>query len=735
MQRSKVQLSSDVRQKKNRKNKRDYGLRYIDPNGLPSDEPYNSAWAVETKAFMTSQNLKALFFSEDWVFITVDAFAQPISLLPIQVVRKTIENGQMVEKTVDFHQVSSLLESPNKWSDGTELKYSLACDYVLGGNAFVYHAKSSKEIYHISFDRVQYDFDQQHLPKSYIVYPDSDEIIVGLSKGMQISLDDMAHIRRPNPSSPIWGMSPFIAGRRSILFNRYSQDYLNSFYLKGATPQGILEMDQAANEQSVLRLLRSFEMAHTGRRNQRRTMLLPKGVKWTPADHKIADQGIVDLVRMNRETILNTLHIPKHVVSLQEAGSLGSQEHKMSLKYFWQTALIPTANAIASSLTKHFRKCGMLSDAETLQFDLSSVSFLQDDLMAQAEMAAVLLKTHTLNEVRSQVFGLAPLDGGDLTPGAAQPLPFKPLQLSEVKELQPSATIEPQPKPEPVQTKEVGRYQAQVKANYESVSSHLKTELPKMYKWSLDLFADQANAAVKTLKVKKGLKANLPTVSEYRKRLKKALSELEDQYTTKYNEILSSSMDIGYENQLKLIFDKTARETLEVAKATDANGRAQTLSARGIDTFDNVSKTSTDKIMKIVKKGIEENMSVDDVAKMIADDFGDQTSRANLIARTEMLTAVSIGSASMMNLAAKAIPDLQKAWVTAQDDRVRESHRAVNGEIRKHDEEFSNGLMYPSDPNGEPSETIACRCVLVTLAPEDMAEYEQELQTLAEEAP
>lgn len=868
MQKHKERSSSVERQKKPRRTSRDYGLRYIDPNGLPSDEPYNSAWSVETKAFMTSQNLKALFFSEDWVFITVDAFAQPISLLPLQVVRKSVEDGQPVEKPVQFHQVTALLEKPNKWSDGTELKYSLACDYVLGGNAFLYHAKSSREMYHVSFDRVQYDFDQQHIPKSYIVYPDSDEIIVGLSKGMQIGLDEMAHVRRPNPSSPIWGLSPFVPGRRSILFNRYSQDYLNSFYLKGATPQGILEMDQAANEQSVLRLLRSFEMAHTGRRNQRRTMLLPKGVKWTSADHKIADQGIVELVRMNRETILNTLHIPKHVVSLQEAGSLGSEEHKMSLKYFWQTAIIPTASAIASALTKHFRKCGMLSDAESLQFDTSEVSFLQEDLKAQAEMAALLLQTHTLNEVRSQVFGMPALEGGDATPGAAPAFSFAPLSAPEVKsmdedddgsdmdykaipvayehidfkppqdvadeaalglewrkkygrggtevgvaravQLKNKRTVlpetinrmvsyfarhdgegdnkEPNGEPsagaiawklwggnagkrwsekvrgqmlsadektalpaEPVaesaqaqplapesasQTKEVGRYSAQIKANDETVTNHLKTEMPKMYKWSLDLFADQAKIAVKTLKGKKGIKADLPKASDYRKRLAKALQSLEDQYTGDYNDILSASMDIGYDNQLNLVFNKTARESLEAAKATDAKGRKATLESRGIDTFKNVSKTSTDQIMKLVEQGIKENLSIDEVARMIVQDFGTiSASRANTIARTEVLTAVSIGSGSLMKTAGQAIPDLKKAWVTAQDENVRESHKAMNGEIRKHDEEFSNGLMYPQDPRGDAANTINCRCSLVTLAPEDMAEYESELERLAEEAP
>lgn len=866
MQRDKARLSSKERMR--RKPKTDYSLRYIDPNGMPSDEPMNSAWSVETKAFLTSQNLKALFFSEDWVYICVDAYAQPISSLPLVVVRKTTEDEQTVEKPVQFHPVSQLLENPNPYVDGVALKYSLACDFVLGGNSFLYHAKQTKQAYHISFDRVQYKFDGQGLPEYYIVYPDNEEIIPNVTKGIQISLQDMVHARRPNPGSPLWGLSPFVPGRRSVLFNRYSQDYLNSFYLKGATPQGILEMEQSANEQSVLRLLRSFELAHTGRRNQRRTMLLPKGVKWSTADHKIADQQITELVSMNRETILATLHIPKHVVSLQEAGSLGSEEHKMALKYFWSAALLPTANALASSLTKHFRKAGMLAINEELRFDTSEVAILQDDLKANAETANLLLQTHTLNEVRAQVFGLPALDGGDLTPGAPAPLPFAPLSMPEVKsmdedddgadleykaipvayeqidfkppqdvadeaalglewrkkygrggtevgvaravQLKNKRTVLPEtinrmvsyfarhdgegdnkePNGEPsagaiawklwggdpgkrwsekvrgqmlaadekkeapvsdsmprgdemlssaptseVKSKELGKYSSQIKANEENLDAYLKTELPKEVENVTDFLAAQTAEAIKALKSKKGIKASVPSAKEYKKRLEKALKSLEKQYMTTVNEPLSAAMDLGYDLQTQVIFDKPSREALIAAKQTDAKGRAAALEARGIETFENVSKTTTDRVMKIVQQGIANGASVDDVAKSIMDSSDMfEPSRAMTIARTEMLTAVSLGQASMMNLAAKAIPGLKKAWVTAQDEDVRESHKNINGEIREADEKFSNGLMYPRDPDGEAGDTINCRCVLVTLAPEDLEDYRAELEALKENA-
>jgi len=47
------------------------------------------------------------------------------------------------------------------------------------------------------------------------------------------------------------------------------------------------------------------------------------------------------------------------------------------------------------------------------------------------------------------------------------------------------------------------------------------------------------------------------------------------------------------------------------------------------------------------------------------------------------------------------------------DERTRESHAEIDGEIVDIDKEFSNGLMYPADPDGEPAEVYNCRCTMV----------------------
>jgi len=90
-------------------------------------------------------------------------------------------------------------------------------------------------------------------------------------------------------------------------------------------------------------------------------------------------------------------------------------------------------------------------------------------------------------------------------------------------------------------------------------------------------------------------------------------------------------------------------------------------------------------------------------------DFYDDRSlyKAMRVARTEVSAAAGFGQRE----AAKQSGIVKiKRWVSSRDDRVRDSHQMMDGEERQLDEAYSNGLMYPGDPSGDPSESIQCRC-------------------------
>lgn len=126
-----------------------------------------------------------------------------------------------------------------------------------------------------------------------------------------------------------------------------------------------------------------------------------------------------------------------------------------------------------------------------------------------------------------------------------------------------------------------------------------------------------------------------------------------------------------------------------------------------------VGDTTKKVITKIIKDAADEQLTRKEIAKIIRKKGGIiNPVRAITIAKTETHTA-----------AVKAIDDsvqstkidFQREWIATMDERTREDHSAVDGQVRGMKDEFNvggEGLMFPGDPNGNPENVINCRCVI-----------------------
>jgi SPP1 gp7 family putative phage head morphogenesis protein len=130
--------------------------------------------------------------------------------------------------------------------------------------------------------------------------------------------------------------------------------------------------------------------------------------------------------------------------------------------------------------------------------------------------------------------------------------------------------------------------------------------------------------------------------------------------------------------------------------------------------------------MREIVSSVSRGDSITDTIRSVARALGTPgqlTGKAETIARTETLTAVSIGQAAAMKNAKEVIPGLKKVWLTAGDNRVRDSHAELNGDTIPTEEQFSNGLNYPRDTEAlDPAEVINCRCTLLIIPPGETLE-------------
>ena len=119
-----------------------------------------------------------------------------------------------------------------------------------------------------------------------------------------------------------------------------------------------------------------------------------------------------------------------------------------------------------------------------------------------------------------------------------------------------------------------------------------------------------------------------------------------------------------------------------------------------------------DKISEAISDGYKNTFTPQQFAKAVKEAISDtgeiRKNQARTIARTE--TGIISSTARQEAFEDEGIKF--KQWVTAGDEKVRESHVEENGNIVDIDEEFPvTGLMHPCDPDGDAELVVNCRCV------------------------
>lgn len=135
-----------------------------------------------------------------------------------------------------------------------------------------------------------------------------------------------------------------------------------------------------------------------------------------------------------------------------------------------------------------------------------------------------------------------------------------------------------------------------------------------------------------------------------------------------------------------------------------------------------------------ITRGISTNLPYEEIARNVQFDSGIPMRRAMTIVRTEGHRVQQEASADARQAAKERGCDVVKQWDSTLDGNTRETHQALDGQIREVDEPFEiNGkkAMHPGD-FGKPEEDCNCRCVALTRAKWGLDQ--KELDTMKERA-
>ena len=122
-------------------------------------------------------------------------------------------------------------------------------------------------------------------------------------------------------------------------------------------------------------------------------------------------------------------------------------------------------------------------------------------------------------------------------------------------------------------------------------------------------------------------------------------------------------------------------------------------------------------IQNAVIQGILQGETINDIALRITREAGEKAfNNARRNARTAYTCAQNAGSLYTMRRARDELGlKLQKRWMATLDDRTRDAHADLDGQVRDIDEPFDSMLgeiMYPGDMDADPANVWNCRCYM-----------------------
>ena len=132
--------------------------------------------------------------------------------------------------------------------------------------------------------------------------PEGEEVPLGK--------DQVIRIMYPNPRDPYRGMGPVQAVLADIDAARYSAEWNRNFFINGARPGGIIEVDRKMSDKEFIEFQSRWRQQHQGVANAHRVAVL-ENAKWKDVSFSMTDMQFAELRDLSRELIREAFAFPK----------------------------------------------------------------------------------------------------------------------------------------------------------------------------------------------------------------------------------------------------------------------------------------------------------------------------------------------------------------------------------------------------------------------------------------
>ncbi len=534
------------------------------------------------------------------------------------------------------------------------------------------------------------------------------------TKGGVIGDEQLFRAYCPNPADPFHGLSPLDGiGLPAEITKKAMELQWNVLNNHGASPFILLMKN--ANADDAREAVDYLKSVYQTTRNAGAPSALALG-----GDGEIVKgftaEDVIKLASWDTmsEQILGMYRVSKAVLGLTSGETRANAD--AALKSFVERGLSYWAGLIASGIQK------MVDEDLTVVVNFDNHPGMQEDVDAKHDRARknFLARGITLDEFRTAVGFEEPITDLD-TLGPPRPPVVE--VITEAREDVDGASANPKDESKSLSREEKSVALRSPEAVEASFQHAVEASLPAFEGFIENYLERQQKRIVGRLK------ADWPSI--------KAILTLTEQQTSEWNDaiqkgfvsdLISKIFDKeGWNRELekdavaayKPVLKHTSEHVSRILGMSISPGSwSEEVMARRVLKVTRINDATRDNLARVLSNAYENGSSIDQVVEALQPTFSKP--RARTIARTEVVGATNEGTFEGYK-ASEIVEKIQ--WITAGDEKVRGTHAAVDGEIVKLGERFSNGLLYPGDPGGDAADVINCRCQTIAVGFKEDPEF------------
>ena len=632
-----------------------------------------------------------------WVYTAVSQISETAAMLPLRIYSKGSD------ELVEYGPQYEMLQSPRTYETPMLLRESMIGSLTYCGNCYIYVEPKKRKLFVLQPYDMAIIADKQKLISGYVYRPRKEDSMV-------FDPLNIVHARTFHPMSYFYGLSPLQAAWAQVNYLDKDDRFWEIFWEEGGRLQGIFTADGSLTDVAVERLQKQIKAAYTGVRKMQANIVLDNGIKFDQIGVSQKDAQLLDKYKMTREEILAAFKVPPSMAGILDQANYSNMEVQERL--FYVNAVLPKLRRIEEALNAH----PVMSDNGSLyyKFDLSDVEVLQKKWSEPIKNASDAVKggVMTPNEARDRFLHLDPLaDGNSLVEVGSRPNPFATLSVKSEDEKSP--TVQNKPKKPLNPRYSIDQHEIEAKT-YDDLLVEDDESLTKDLK---DIFAKQKEIVLKNIRAQLKNYGRLILTKDETDDLLAGLQEMDVE--------LINALRKGYLRPIDK-FGKRSQSKISSLSGKDARWNpddprlARFIGTRSVKYGSEINAETIQMVRYVLEDGFRDGASVSELSEMVSDFFdGMAPWRATRIARTETAAAAQESIEVSYQLNSDVVSG--REWITARDNRVRDSHQESNLQSTTValNENFVLGdgeeCPYPLAPGLSAENSINCRCTTLPI--------------------